>query len=100
MYRGSHVIATIASTALLAGCFHTELQAPPRDAPVAARVAAYEQLRPTGQLHTVTQDQYGTPTNHEIDLITASGATIRHADDLLPVLDDTSAAARTARESG
>lgn len=93
------VLATAASV-ILAGCFHVDVNAPPRSAPVAARVAAYQQLRPTGELHTITTNQYGRRVDHDLQLVTAGGVTVKHADDLLPVLDENSAAARTARQSG
>lgn len=87
----------------LAGCFHTTLNPPPPPtAPVGDRLAAYNALRATGELHTitVTANQYGASVNHETDLVLASGETVRHADDLLPVLDAGSPAARSARRSG
>ncbi|HUQ04959.1 MAG TPA: hypothetical protein VM261_20795 [Kofleriaceae bacterium] len=100
MNRGRSVFVATTLVAALSGCFHVALQAPPRDAPVEARVAAYQQLRQTGQLHTITTNQYGAQVDHEVDLVTASGMTVKHADDLIPVLDEHSAAARTARASG
>ncbi len=100
MNRGQAVFIATSSAAVLAGCFHVSPQAPPRDAPLEARIAAYQQLRPTGQVHTITTNQYGAEVGHDLDLVTASGMTVKHADDLIPVLDENSAAARTARKSG
>ncbi|MBE7451434.1 MAG: hypothetical protein HS111_21810 [Kofleriaceae bacterium] len=99
------ILAALVAAALpLAGCFHVNLGAPPpRTAPAAERMTAYERLRPAGELHTFRAVATGTHSarlEHTQELVLADGSIVRHADDLLPVVADDSVAAAAARRSG
>ncbi|MCE9579805.1 MAG: hypothetical protein K8W52_42200, partial [Deltaproteobacteria bacterium] len=100
MLRNALVAALVAAIPAT-GCFHTQLAAPPPGAALPERLAAYQQLRPAGEVQTVaiTTNQYGTSVSTELDLVLAGGEDVRHADDLLPVVDPQSPTARSARES-
>jgi hypothetical protein len=89
-------------TTLLSACFHVELGARPAPrAPIGDRIAAYQRLRPrtVDREITVTTSKHGTSVTVESTLTLADGTTVTHADDLLPVLDPSSPAARAARAS-
>lgn len=100
----SVLAALVAATLPLAGCFHVNLGAPPpRTAPAAERMTAYERLRPAGELHTFRAVATGTHSarlEHTHELVLADGSIVHHADDLLPVVADDSVAAAAARRSG
>jgi len=91
-------------TALLLGCGaeHVALSAPPASAPSAARLAAYENLRPLAPAEARTGIRGAAPasvlrTSEELQL--AGGPRVARADDLLPVLPAGSEAARKAESS-
>ena len=75
---------------------HVKLDAPPVDADLAARRAAFEELRPRSELEVESGIKGGIPesvlrTSDKLQL--AGGAQVYHAEDLLPVLPAYSRAA-------
>lgn len=101
----SRVIAVLVSLtiALSSACSHVALgPVPARTAGPLERVGAYNALRAAGHatdVHVAVTKTY-VSVNTEQRLILASGVSVEHADDLLPVLDSTTPAARAAHRSG
>jgi hypothetical protein len=86
---------------LLAGCAaHVDLSAPPAMAPMEARVDAYNQLRGLSY-HETTTTTYGSlgasSTSHSADYMQlANGTRVYFPEDVLPVVAEDSAPARSA----
>jgi hypothetical protein len=88
--------------AVAAGCFHVTLDPVPPAASFEQRATAYRRLRPAAHNVelVVTGNRYGVSVREESTLALADGTTVRHADDLLPVIESASPAARAAERSG
>jgi hypothetical protein len=98
MHRLGSLVLTVA---LLPACFHTNLAPVSPTMPPDQRGAAYMQLRPVQQEHTVTvtSSRNGISVVENDELILGNGETITHADDLLPVVAPQSPAAAAATRS-
>jgi hypothetical protein len=83
-------------TVAVAGCSpHVVLSAPPRNAPLADRQAAYRLLRPV----SAAEISYSSSTSVDTELTLANGTTVYHAEDILPVVPADSASAAYVRKS-
>jgi hypothetical protein len=79
-----------------AGCSpHVVLSAPPRNAPLADRQAAYRLLRPV----SAAEISYSSSTSVDTELTLANGTTVYHAEDILPIVPADSASAAYVRRS-
>ena len=88
---------------VLAGCYHATLDPVPATASSEQRLAAYQRLRPAAQVEniTVTSSRYGYGTNVNVstEMVLGDGTTVTNAEDLVPVLDPETPAARAAKRS-
>lgn len=86
---------------MLGGCYHATLDPVSPNASAQERIAAYNRLRPEAQVEdiTVTANKYGASVTSQSSVVLADGTTVSDPEDLLPVLDPATPAARAAQRS-
>jgi hypothetical protein len=100
MLRNIALFASFNAFVATSGCatHHVQLQAPESDAPIAARLEAYKQLKPVSisETHITTLNKWGAPiaATHLTDSLQLQGGErVYEPEDLWPVIAQTSAAA-------
>lgn len=97
-----HPLTTLVlSLAMLLGSCkaHVQLKRTSETTSLRQRESAYSRLHPTGTNHRLTLSNGTVIADQTSSLVLANGATIHHAADLLAIVHEDSATARTAKKS-